>query len=59
MTYTEANYANAMILLIKQLGYTYYYGPEVERDCRQTAFRGGFVFSFFLFSTINERFILR
>ena len=27
MTYTEANYKNAVILLIKQLGYTYYYSP--------------------------------
>ena len=26
MSYTEANYANAVILLIKQLEYMYYYG---------------------------------
>ena len=27
MQYTESNYSNAVILLIKQLGYMYYYGP--------------------------------
>lgn len=27
MSYAEKNYANAEILLIKQLGYTRYYGP--------------------------------
>ena len=39
-TYEEKNYENAVILLIKQLGYTYYYGPEVERDYRDPFFPG-------------------
>ena len=30
--YTEANYENAVIQLIEQLGYTHVYGPDVERD---------------------------
>lgn len=32
MTYTEANYENAVIQLIEQLGYTHVYGPDVVRD---------------------------
>ncbi len=32
MAYTEANYENAVIQLIEQLGYTHAYGPDVERD---------------------------
>lgn len=32
MSYTEANYENAVIQLIEQLGYTHVYGPDVERD---------------------------
>ena len=32
MPYTEANYENAVIQLIEQLGYTHVYGPDVERD---------------------------
>ena len=32
MHYTEANYENAVIQLIEQLGYTHVYGPDVERD---------------------------
>lgn len=32
MSYTEANYENAVIQLIKQLGYTHVYGPDVVRD---------------------------
>ncbi|MCQ2352395.1 MAG: type I restriction endonuclease subunit R [Victivallaceae bacterium] len=32
--YTEANYENAVIQLIEQLGYAHVYGPEVERDYR-------------------------
>lgn len=32
MVYTEANYENAAIQLIEQLGYTHVYGPDVERD---------------------------
>lgn len=32
MAYTEANYENAMIQLIEQLGYTHVYGPDVVRD---------------------------
>ncbi|MBR4664732.1 MAG: type I restriction endonuclease subunit R [Lentisphaeria bacterium] len=32
MEYTEANYENAVIQLIEQLGYTHVYGPDVERD---------------------------
>lgn len=31
MSYTEANYANAVIYLLEQLGYTRYYGPTVLR----------------------------
>ena len=34
MSYTEANYENAVIQLIEQLGYAHVYGPEVERDYR-------------------------
>jgi len=30
--YTEANYENAVIQLIEQLGYTHVYGPDVVRD---------------------------
>ena len=30
MTYTEANYENAVIYLLEQLGYTRYYGQEVK-----------------------------
>ena len=32
MSYTEANYENAVIQLLEQLGYTHVYGPDVERD---------------------------
>lgn len=33
MSYTEANYENAILQLFQQeLGYTYIYGPDVERD---------------------------
>ena len=32
MSYTEANYENAVVQLIEQLGYTHVYGPDVERD---------------------------
>ncbi len=32
MLYTEANYENAVIQLIEQLGYTHVYGPDVVRD---------------------------
>ena len=32
MAYTEANYENAVVQLIEQLGYTYVYGPNVVRD---------------------------
>ncbi|MBQ9414508.1 MAG: type I restriction endonuclease subunit R, partial [Clostridia bacterium] len=34
MSYTEANYENAVLQLIGQLGYAHVYGPEVERDYR-------------------------
>ncbi len=32
MSYSEANYENAVIQLIEQLGYTHVYGPDVSRD---------------------------
>ena len=32
MSYTEANYENAVVQLIEQLGYTHVYGPDVVRD---------------------------
>ena len=32
MAYTEANYENAVIQLLVNLGYTQVYGPDVERD---------------------------
>ena len=32
MSYSEANYENAVIQLIEQLGYTHVYGPDVARD---------------------------
>ena len=32
MSYTEANYENAVLELIEQLGYTRLYGPDAERD---------------------------
>ena len=33
MPYTEANYENAIISLFSEkLGYTYFYGPDIERD---------------------------
>ena len=32
MAYTEANYENAVVQLIEQLGYTHVYGPDIERD---------------------------
>lgn len=32
MSYTEANYENAVIQLMEQLGYMHVYGPDVERD---------------------------
>ena len=38
MSYTEANYENAVIYLLEQLGYTRYYGPDVERDYRDPFF---------------------
>ena len=30
MSYTEANYENAVIFLLEQLGYTRYYGSDVK-----------------------------
>lgn len=32
MSYEEKNYENAVILLIKQLGYTYYYGSDKSEE---------------------------
>lgn len=32
MSFTEANYENAIITLFTQMGYTHLYGPDVERD---------------------------
>lgn len=32
MSFTEMHYENAIIQLFEQLGYSYVYGPEVERD---------------------------
>jgi len=35
MSFTEANYENAVLLLFQQrLDYAYIYGPDVERDYR-------------------------
>ncbi len=35
MSFTEANYESAIVELFReQLGYTHYYGPDVERDYR-------------------------
>ena len=31
MSYTEANYENAVIYLLEQLGYTYYSGRAIMR----------------------------
>ena len=31
MIYTEANYENAVIYLLEQLGYTRYYGPDSNK----------------------------
>ena len=30
--YTESNYENAILQLFQQLGYTYTYGPDIDRD---------------------------
>lgn len=30
--YTEADYENSIIELLKNLGYKHVYGPEIERD---------------------------
>ncbi|OUQ55798.1 deoxyribonuclease HsdR [Tyzzerella sp. An114] len=32
MPFTEANYENAVIQLLQNLGYNYIYGPDIERD---------------------------
>ncbi|HIT73816.1 MAG TPA: type I restriction endonuclease subunit R, partial [Candidatus Fimicola cottocaccae] len=32
MPFTEANYENAIIQLLQNLGYNYIYGPDIERD---------------------------
>ena len=32
MTFTEANFENAVLELIQSLGYTYRYGPDIPRD---------------------------
>ena len=32
MSFTEMHYENAVIQLFEQMGYSYIYGPEVERD---------------------------
>ena len=32
MPYTEANYETAIIQLFQEMGYTYAYGPDIERD---------------------------
>ena len=37
-SYTEKNYANAVIYLLEKLGYTHYYGPDFERDYRDPFF---------------------
>lgn len=42
MAYTEANYENAVIQLIEQLGYTHVLRPDVERD-----YTGSIVFGSF------------
>jgi len=34
MPYTEANYENAVMILLGDLGYTCLYGPDIERDFR-------------------------
>ena len=30
--YTEADYENSVVELFKNMGYTYVYGPDIERD---------------------------
>lgn len=40
MSYGEKNYENGVIYLLEQLGYTRYYGPDVERDYRDPFFPG-------------------
>ena len=32
MPYTEANYENAVVILLSNLGYTCLYGPDINRD---------------------------
>nr|MCZ9319409.1 hypothetical protein [Methanocorpusculum sp.] len=32
MSFTEANFENAVLELIQSLGYTYRYGPDIPRD---------------------------
>lgn len=32
MSYTESNYENAILQLFQQMGYTYAYGPDIDRD---------------------------
>lgn len=34
MSFTESNYENAVLELFRSMGYTYLYGPDVERDYR-------------------------
>ena len=32
--YTEADYENSVIELFRNMGYSYLYGPDIERDFR-------------------------
>jgi type I restriction enzyme R subunit len=34
MSFHEANYENAIVELLNELGYAYMYGPDIERDFR-------------------------
>ena len=39
--YTESNYENAVLQLLNEgLGYTYVYGPDVERDYHSPLYEG-------------------
>lgn len=45
MPFTEANYENAVIQLLQNLGYNYIYGPDIERDYHKPLYEDIFISS--------------
>ena len=45
--YTEADYENSVIELFRNMGYSYLYGPDIERDFRNPLYEEELVASLY------------